>query len=429
MKSKFSTELTELVKNKVISEETALKIRTYYQTEQHDGSSKLFTVFGVLGSLLVGLGIILILAHNWDNFSRALKISLAFLPLVLGQLVTGYVIFKNKSGIWKEASATFLFFAIGCCIAMISQIYNIPGNLSTYVLTWTVLCLPLVYLLKSNAVAMMCIAFATFYGAELGYGFSVFPQVPWIYLLMITFLMPYYLRLIKTKPEANSTSLFNWLMPLSLVFTLGTFIKAYDSFEYLAYVILFGLFYNIGSLPIFADRKLRRNAFLILGSVGTVFMLLMASFDLRWSFVPETDLFLSKDLYVTLFLFLINASVFMYLYANNLLMRLNLFHYVFVIFTLLSFISFTLGLVTIILINILVLVLGLVTIKIGADKFHFGILNYGLLIISALIACRFFDTDLSYIVRGILFVSVGIGFFLTNYFMLKRKKSNVKISN
>jgi uncharacterized membrane protein len=29
---------------------------------------------------------------------------------------------------WREASAVFLVFAIGACISLISQIYNIPGH-------------------------------------------------------------------------------------------------------------------------------------------------------------------------------------------------------------------------------------------------------------------------------------------------------------
>lgn len=77
MKSKFTDELPELVKNKVISEEVVFRIRHYYQSQQSETPNRLFTVFGVLGALLVGLGIILILAHNWDDFSRGLKTSLA----------------------------------------------------------------------------------------------------------------------------------------------------------------------------------------------------------------------------------------------------------------------------------------------------------------------------------------------------------------
>jgi hypothetical protein len=77
-------------------------------------------------------------------------------------------------------------------------------------------------------------------------------------------------------------------------------------------------------------------------------------------------------------------------------------------------------------VNLIVLALGVTTIKIGADTFHFGVLNYGLLIITALVTCRFFDTNMSFEIRGLLFVAVGLGFFLTNYIMLKKQKSRVE---
>jgi hypothetical protein len=41
---------------------------------------------------------------------------------------------------------------------------------------------------------------------------------------------------------------------------------------------------------------------------------------------------------------------------------------------------------------------------------------------AALILCRFFDTDMSFVIRGILFLIVGLGFFLANYWTLKQKK-------
>jgi len=189
------------------------------------------------------------------------------------------------------------------------------------------------------------------------------------------------------------------------------------------YIILYGLFYNIGKIPLFETQKLRRNGYLIFGSLGTVTLLLTTSF--KWFWIGQTNsLFIgSYEFYAVLTLFVMALTVLIYLYSKNRIKGLNLFQYVFIIFGVLFFIGFNNVIIPTIFVNILVLTLGLIAIKTGADKFHFGILNYGLLIITALVVCRFFDTNISFVIRGLLFVGVGVGFFLTNYIMLKRQNA------
>jgi uncharacterized membrane protein len=429
MNSKLIKELPELVKNKVITQDVASDIEHYYLSKQENSPNKLYTVFGVLGSLLVGLGIILILAHNWDDFSRTTKTIFAFLPLIIGQLFVGYAILKKKNTTWKEASGTFLFFAVGSSIALVSQIYNIPGDFSSFLLTWIVLCLPLIYLLKSNAVAILHIAFATYYACNYGYGYLSIGQSPWLYLVLLALVLPHYWQLLKQNPLANITSIFNWILPLSLVITLGAFVDNHDNFGYLMYVILFGLFYNIGKIPLFDDQKLRKNGYVIFGSVGTIILLLWTSFNWLWDFDMKDTFALSQEFYIALVLFIMSSFFMGYSYSKQWIKGFNLFQFVFIIFTVLFFVGMQNDILPTILVNILIFALGLVTIKIGTDKFHFGILNYGLLIITALVICRFFDTDMSYIIRGLLFVAVGVGFFLTNYIMLKKQKTRINVKN
>ena len=124
-----------------------------------------------------------------------------------------------------------------------------------------------------------------------------------------------------------------------------------------------------------------------------------------------------------MFFLIITIGLLVYMISKKWIMEFNLFQYIFIVFTILFGIGFLNYIIPIVAVNILVLALGLMTIKIGVNKFHFGVLNYGLLIITALVVCRFFDTDMSFIIRGLLFVGVGVGFFITNYVMLKKQKS------
>ena len=67
---KIIKDLPELIAAGIISEETARNIQQYYQHKSQTSGNKLYIVFGILGALLIGLGIILIVAHNWNIFSK-----------------------------------------------------------------------------------------------------------------------------------------------------------------------------------------------------------------------------------------------------------------------------------------------------------------------------------------------------------------------
>jgi len=422
MNSRLIKDIPELLENSVISKDVANAIETYYNSKNEGKSNRLFTVFGVLGATLVGLGIILILAHNWDDFSRTVKTIWAFLPLIIGQLFAGFSIIRNKGETWKEASGVFLFFAVGASIALISQVYNIPGNLSSFLLTWILLCVPLIYLLKSKAVAILHIVFATYYVFE--YGYAGGSHTPWYYLLFLAVLAPFYLQLLRHQARSNITSIFNWLIPLSMTICLGAFVgRGGDKYGFLMYVILFGIFYSIGKMPYFREQKLRRNGYLVIGSLGTIITLLFATFKWFWDDMTTGSSVDTQTTIIASVLFIVALAILAYSYSKKWVKGFHLFQFVFIIFAVLFFIGMAHVTLPTILVNLLVLSLGLIAIKIGTDQFHFGILNYGLLIVTSLVICRFFDTNMTFVIRGLLFIIVGVGFFLTNYIMLKKQKS------
>ncbi len=113
MSKNILKELPELVREQVISEDTAQKITTYYSNKPNPSTNRLFVVFGILGALLVGMGIVLIIAHNWDTLPKAGKLIIGFLPLALAQGVCGYLISRGSDKkFWREGCATFLVFAV-----------------------------------------------------------------------------------------------------------------------------------------------------------------------------------------------------------------------------------------------------------------------------------------------------------------------------
>ena len=100
----------------------------------------------------------------------------------------------------------------------------------------------------------------------------------------------------------------------------------------------------------------------------------------------------------------------------------SLFEYASILILLVYFLNNIDDYLSIILANIIIFILGVGMIKKGTDTTNFGILNYGLLIITALISLRFFDTEMTFVIRGLIFISVGVGFFVSNYLMLKKSR-------
>ena len=425
----LSKDIDELKDAGVISEETAEGIRAYYHQKEGFSTNRLFMVFGVLGAVLVGSGIILIIAHNWDELSRTIKTVFAFLPLIAGQALCVYARYKRKdSRVWRESSATFLCFAVAACISLISQIYHIPGELGGFLLVWMLLSIPLIYLMDASVVSLLCLVGITWYACETSY-WHYPKETSYPYWAMMGFVLPHYIGLFKTRPSGNATYIHHWFVPLSFVIALGTLVEAHGIFMYLAYMCLFGLLYLIGKADPLEVQVTARNGFKVTGVVGMIILLLTSSFDSFWETTMKAEwsagtLLLAPEVWAGFVLF----AVAIYLLIKSMKQRApntppDHMAWVFAVFTML----FIVGLFTkfpVFLVNVLLFALGIQKIREGNRRDHLGVMNFGLLIIIALITCRFLDTDLTFIARGLLFIVVGSGCFLANYYMLKRRRTH-----
>src|SRR3546814_15318620 len=79
------SELPGLERAGIVDAATAARLRAHYQVAADDRGFAL-GLSGILGALLVGLGVILLIAYNWDSWGRGLRLSVAALPLIAGQL-------------------------------------------------------------------------------------------------------------------------------------------------------------------------------------------------------------------------------------------------------------------------------------------------------------------------------------------------------
>ena len=173
----------------------------------------------------------------------------------------------------------------------------------------------------------------------------------------------------------------------------------------------------------------RDSGYLAIGSVGIIAVLLISSFEFLWKELIGKGLrnegLLSNEFMVSTVLFIAGIILLMVLNRIQKDHSNRPLEYVFVIYFVLFFLSAVSPVIPQILVNLLLLIISVLVILKGVKTDRLEIVNYGLVILSAQIICRFFDTEMSFLLRGLLFIVVGAGFFFTNYRMLNRRKSKI----
>lgn len=425
MSDSIRQDLDELLSHNVITNDEAARIRKYYNQKPQPANNRLIIVFGILGSLLVGMGLVLIIAHNWDVLSKPVKLGVALFPLLIGQAICGYLLWKKSTSVaWREATSVFVVFAVVTAIAIVSQVYNIEGNLANFLFVWMLLCLPLMYVMQSSAASLLFWIGITWYACEDGY-FRSYSDIPYKFWILALAAAPWYVQLCRKNLYSNFTYVHHWVIAGSLIITLGTFADQAEELLMPAYVFLFGIFILVGQLPMLSSQRLMANAYLILGSLGIVTLLLMLSFDWYWVEFARNDAvswIFSTEAIVCVVLIVFAAIFFVRLLKTTPAGELLSKSYVIPVFIVLFIAGYLEPYGAQIFTNVFILVLAVYTIREGAQADHLGRMNYGLMILTLLIICRFFDTDLSFVIRGLLFVMVGLGFFGMNYRMIKKRK-------
>ena len=186
----LQAELPELVASGVLSAETAEALEKHYAATGPEEPRRIgFVLSAILGSLLIGAGIILLVAHNWDFLSRPIRCAIAFAPLVLSQALAIFVLLRrNESAPWREGAAILNVAAIGTAIALVSQTYQIQGDFARFILVWMLLALPIVYLFKTSVGLSAYFVGATIWVLSSKTGaFTSFPTGPddlWVWPLL-----------------------------------------------------------------------------------------------------------------------------------------------------------------------------------------------------------------------------------------------------
>ncbi len=146
------TELERLNHKGVLDDESLRGIKEYYRYERE--TTKSFSAYlTITGLVMVSFGVILLFAYNWWQLTRGVKTGLILGILITSQIVFGVSIWKRKE--WLTGAGVFNFAMSGVAVAAISQMYNISGSDTSYFFMWSLLTLPIVYLTRSNLIGLL----------------------------------------------------------------------------------------------------------------------------------------------------------------------------------------------------------------------------------------------------------------------------------
>jgi uncharacterized membrane protein len=432
-------ELPALVASGTISAENAQAIERYYEARS-SGSSKIgFVLLAAVGSILVAAGIVLLIAHNWDDFSRPIRSAIAFLPLIAAQALSVFVLMRrNESKAWRECAAIFTVATIGTAISLVSQTYQIHGSLANFIFVWMLLSLPLVYLLRTTLGAITYVIGAVVWLFVRHEVREFEPVYFWMLLLLV---VPYFAALYRRDRGSGETTGLVLVLAIAAAIGLGftaDFAKA--NLGVLAFAGFFATTYICGIEFFPTATSGRLHLLALFAGVAIGVMTIVLTFEDIWRFraAPVWPIDFPHTLSVAIELSFPIAAVALAVWSF--VRRKVQFSVLAAAFPVIAGLGwYASGLCerpsgtwssktecdtgAAILLDVYALGLGVELIARGLRAQSAARTNFGLLVIAALGIARFFDSDLSFVTRAIGFIAIGVGFILTNVVLFKKRSA------
>ena len=423
-------ELPTLLKENILSSEIAEKLHNYYgDIDKTKGQRTTLIIFSILGSLLIGAGIILLLAYNWPQLSRPIRIILSLLPLILTQILAGWVILRrNESDAWREGTATFLFLMVGASIALIAQTYHISSNDFNYILFWVLLGLPLVYIMQATIPAIIYMSGITAWTISAQFT----REKPILFWLFAAFIVPYFIQIIKRDTYRIRSVFLSLTISICICIAIGfTVSDILEVYWPIIYGIIFSLLYMIGILRFNESHKIWQKPFQIVGLLSSFWLSYTLTFKWFWKEffgyihwrLPQ---FSSAIPEYTLLIVITIIAIFLLVKLIRQDRTETLSFAILPIITFIGYSSRALGgtiIFPVILFNLYLFTLGVNIISSGIKNERLRTINVGMLILITLIVSRFFDSGMGFIEKGIAFIIIGIGFLMTNLILVRRWRS------
>ena len=254
-----------------------------YQKKQNNG---LIITVSIIGVLLIGFGIIYLFAHNWDHFSRFTKTTLSLFPVLISIAANVFTIVKRKDNvIWQEATAVSSFLAVGSMLGLILQTYQLPGIENYFFTYWCILCLPVIYILKSH-IAVFCamtLIFLNLFSNPIDQS-SIY-LVPWFgSIVMFSTLIPYFKRIFTLRQPESYFLIHQIIVPLLICSSTIISMNSNDSCIWLILYLILVNFYLFATSNFLRAPNHSPNTMSFLSFCGLILMVSFFLFNEKWGF-------------------------------------------------------------------------------------------------------------------------------------------------
>lgn len=421
------SQLPDLARDGLIPPESVAKLRERYGAIEQSGPSRAIILFGVLGAALIGGGIILLLAHNWDDLSRVARTVLSFAPMLIGQALCGWTLARRPESVaWREGSGTFLTLAIGSSIALVAQTYHIGGSFEDFLLSWALLALPIAYLMRATLPALLyLIAIAAWAGMTYPSLWSA-SKTPLSRALsywgLLALALPWWILEIGKGRYRPQVALFGWALALTMA--VGYFL----TLESVAFADFGPVWHSAFWTTLFLAGKRwwgdaawsGQRPLQTIGALGVAGLALALTFEEVWN-IHEKAPAAGAGLAVGV-AFLV-ASLVLWVDA----LRRGAFSSASLLGAAPLVVGAACGLAkaspwsAVALMNLYVFGLGVGVLRAGVQSNDLGTMNSGMTLLSAVILSRFFDSEMGFVARGLGFILIGAGFLAANFVMLRKR--------
>lgn len=438
-----------LEQKNIVNPETGIKIRGYIRKIENPSRWEQFLVLGgILGALFASAGVFAIISHNWDDFPKHLKGLFSLVPVLVALYFYYIAIFKHKdSRTWIESSSLFLMLMIGASIALVSQTYQMDGDFTKFLKVWMVLTIPLFYIAKASTISgfyltlilLLLFSFRNVWGMMIPYNLDG-ENLYWFWLLILAFLPHYFLALNRDSNKQGARVIYmSYLLYLSVGVGLALSVKS----NYLLWFAIFQVgFYLIGKRYMSDNKYAFSRPFQLLSQVLLVWILIALSNEdalymtFRYDTIFNMEYWGDDQLYYFILLLVVMGGVYFNFFRSR--EKFRDVNYLVVFMPFLLMLSMIIDEYTTswwwlsLIFNFYILFLAITTIIHGSAEGRVFKMVAGLLVISILLAIRYFDNDLGFIAKGLIFLGVGGMFFLINL-LVKDKVEDIhrhqKLSN